>query len=111
MVLGGSRMTGAVRPPRPLEGFRNVEPEYPFSSRQRGEQGVVGVVLSVSEVGQVTAVEIAQSSGYPALDEAVRRVAPRWRYHPATREDGTPIPGTVRTAVHFRLPRQERSLW
>jgi protein TonB len=99
---GGSQATGAVSPPRPLEGIRNPEPEYPFASRQRGDQGVVTVRLGISSTGEVTEVEVIATSGYPALDDSARRAVQRWRFRPAMR-DGLPIPGSIRTAIHFRL--------
>jgi protein TonB len=99
---GGSQATGRVTPPGLLAGVRNAEPEYPFASRQRGEQGVVGVVIRVGETGAVTAVEVAQSSGYPALDDSARRAVLQWKLKPAMR-DGVPIPGSIRTAIHFSL--------
>jgi protein TonB len=104
MVLGGSRVTGAVSPPRLLEGVRNPEPEYPGISRLQGEQGVVAVLLHVSEAGTVSAVDVVQGSGYPLLDEAAKKAVLRWRLRPAMR-DGAPVPGSVRTSIHFRLQR------
>ncbi|MBD0271408.1 MAG: energy transducer TonB, partial [Acetobacteraceae bacterium] len=98
----GSRAAGAVSPPGLLDGVRNPEPDYPFASRQRGDEGVVTVRLGISAAGEVTEVEVIATSGHPALDEAARRAAQRWRFRPATR-DGVPIPGSIRTAVHFRL--------
>jgi protein TonB len=99
---GGSQAIGRVTPPGLLSGIRNAEPEYPFASRQRGEQGVVGLVIRVSEGGAVLAVELAQSSGYPALDESARRAVMQWKLKPAMR-DGVPIPGSIRTSIHFSL--------
>ena len=101
-VPGGSKAVGAVSPPAPLEGARNPEPEYPFASRLRGDQGVVRVRLGVSAAGEVTEVEVIATSGHPALDDSARRAVQRWRFRPAMR-DGVPVPGSIRTAVHFRL--------
>jgi protein TonB len=100
----GSRATGAVVPPGLLEGVRNPEPEYPFASRQRGDQGVVTVLLRISEAGEVAAVEVIGTSGHPELDDSARRAVRRWRFRPA-RRDGVAVPGSIRTAVHFRLER------
>ena len=100
---GGSIAIGAaVSPPGLLEGVRNPEPEYPLANRQRGDQGVVTVLLRISEAGEVMGVEVVNTSGYPALDESARRAVQRWRFRPATR-NGVPIPGSIRTAIHFRL--------
>jgi periplasmic protein TonB len=100
---GGSVAFGAaVSPPGLLEGVRNPEPEYPLANRQRGEQGVVTVLLRISEAGEVMEVELVNTSGHSALDESARRAVQRWRFRPATR-NGVPIPGSIRTAIHFRL--------
>ncbi len=100
--VGATRVVGAIVPPGLLDGVRNAQPEYPSSSRLRGEQGVVALVLQVSTSGAVTGVEIGRTSGFPQLDEAAKKAALRWRFRPATR-DGVPIEGTIRTQVHFRL--------
>ena len=50
----------------------NCPPEYPWLSRRNGEQGVVRLVVRVAADGRVLAVEVAQSSGFRALDEAAR---------------------------------------
>jgi periplasmic protein TonB len=81
---------------------RNPEPEYPLTNRQRGEQGVVTVLLRISESGEVMEVEVVHTSGHPALDDSARRAARRWRFRPAMR-NGVPIAGSIRTAIHFRL--------
>jgi protein TonB len=99
---GGSRTLGAVTPPGMMEGVRNPEPEYPLTSRQRGEQGTVGVLLRISEAGQVVGVELVRSSGHPALDASAQRAVLRWRFRPAMR-DGVPVPGSIRTSIHFTL--------
>ena len=101
-LLGGSRTAGAVSPPGLLDGVRNPEPEYPAANRQRGDQGVVTVLLRISENGEVIGVELVSGSGHPALDDSARRAVQRWRFRPATR-DGVPVAGSIRTAIHFRL--------
>jgi protein TonB len=45
---------------------------------------------------------VARSSGFPALDGAARDAVFAWRFRPAT-VDGQPVPGAIRTTVHFRL--------
>ena len=99
---GGAPVLGAVTPPGLAEGIRNPDPEYPAASRSQGEQGVVTVLLRISPAGSVEGMEVIRSSGYAALDEAARRAVQRWRFRPAMR-DGLAIPGTIRTAIHFRL--------
>jgi protein TonB len=102
LSLGSSPILGPTAPPGLLDGARNPEPEYPAMSQARGEQGVVAVLLRISETGQVQEVEVVTSSGYRALDEAAKRAVARWRFRPAVR-NGEPVPGTLRTSIHFRL--------
>jgi TonB family protein len=97
-------MPPVITPPGLLASHQNPEPQYPAESRRRAEQGTVSVRLAVSETGQVTGVEVVESSGRPRLDEAAKQAALRWRFAPATR-DGAPVPGAIRTSIHFRLSR------
>jgi TonB family protein len=103
VVLGGARAAGAVAPPGLRPDCRNPEPVYPRLSRERGEQGVVGVLIRVSGTGQVQAVEVTSTSGFPALDDSARRTVERWTCLRGAMRDGQPVPGTLRTYIHFRL--------
>ncbi|MBX9748234.1 MAG: energy transducer TonB [Roseococcus sp.] len=89
-------------PPGPDTRYQNAAPSYPEAARLRGEQGTVGLELAVGSDGRVITVTVARSSGSPMLDAAARRAVLEWRFRPATR-DGEPVPGTIRTSVHFRL--------
>lgn len=102
LVLGGGIATGAVVPPSIDPGVTNPPPAYPEASRRAGEQGIVGVLITVAPDGTVSAVQVTQSSGFPALDEAARRAVQRWRFRPGQRA-GVPVTASIRTAVHFRL--------
>ena len=102
LVLGGGIATGAVVPPSLDASISNPPPTYPEASRRAGEQGIVGVVITIAPDGSVTAARVAQSSGYTSLDEAALMAVHRWRFRPGTR-DGAPVVATIRTAVHFRL--------
>ena len=100
--MGAAPALGAVTPPSLADSIRNPDPEYPAASQARGEQGVVTVLLRIAASGSVEEVEVIRGSGYPVLDEAAKHAVRRWRFRPATR-DGLAIPGTIRTAIHFRL--------
>jgi protein TonB len=89
-------------PPGPDTRYQNAAPSYPEAARLRGEQGTVGLELAIGTDGKVITVNVARSSGSPMLDAAARRAVQEWRFRPATR-DGEPVPGTIRTSVHFRL--------
>lgn len=102
LAAGIGRATGAVVPPGPDPRYQNAAPGYPEAARLRGEQGSVALELSVGTDGRVITVMVARSSGSPMLDAAARRSVLEWRFRPAMR-DGQPVPGTIRTQVHFRL--------
>jgi protein TonB len=91
-----------VTPPGLADGIRNPQPEYPFASRMRGEQGVVTVRLHISAAGRVEDVEVLRGSGHAALDAAAEQAVRGWRFRPAM-QDGLPVPGSIRTSIQFRL--------
>lgn len=81
---------------------RNPGPRYPEEARLRGVTGRVGLEISVTPEGRVSAVVVRQSSGDATLDLAAERAAADWRFLPAL-QDGIPVNGTIRTSVNFRL--------
>jgi protein TonB len=99
---GVGRAEGAIAPPSQDARFANAGPPYPEMARALGQQGTVGLLIQVSAEGRVTEVRVAQSSGFPTLDQAARRAAEQWRFRPA-QQDGRPVAGSIRTSVQFRL--------
>lgn len=77
-------------------------PIYPQRARRLGEQGRVMLRVNVSAAGAPLAVSVAESSGYPSLDDAARAAVEGWRFVPATR-DGQPIAATAEVPIRFRL--------
>jgi protein TonB len=77
--------------------------DYPDASRRAEEEGVVRARFVIDPSGKVTACEVAQSSGFPRLDEATCKVIMRrWRYNPAT-QNGQPVAETRTQAVRWKL--------
>jgi protein TonB len=58
-------------------------PEYPASSVRNREQGTTVLNACVTTEGRLVDVHLAQSSGYPRLDEATVIWAKRAKYKPA----------------------------
>lgn len=59
------------------------QPQYPRAALQRGYEGKVTVNFTVEPSGEITKVELAQSSGFNSLDEAALNVIrQRWRFAP-----------------------------
>lgn len=77
-------------------------PTYPAAARAQGQSGTVTLRVSVDEDGDVTGVEIAQSSGVSALDRAALQSVRRWEYAPA-RRSGLPVPGVTTERIVFTL--------
>ncbi|MFH1024608.1 MAG: energy transducer TonB [Planctomycetota bacterium] len=68
-----------------LESLNNPKPGYPATSRRRGEEGTVVVLVSVERsraAATLRAVRVAvkQSSGHPLLDREASATLGRWRY-------------------------------
>lgn len=82
--------------------FNNPKPPYPIASRENGEQGKVWLSLCVSEHGAISRLQLAQSSGHPALDRSALNAVTHWKFHPA-RQNGTAIPYCYRLPIVFVL--------
>jgi len=82
--------------------FNNPKPPYPIASQENGEQGRVWLSLCVSEHGSVSHVQLAQTSGYPALDRSAINTVTHWKFHPA-RQNGAAIPHCYRLPIVFVL--------
>jgi protein TonB len=100
-------LEGRTTPPEALDNARNRHPNYPESSRRRGEQGVVLVELFVDPSGRVAEVRLLESSGFAALDAATLGALREWRFRPAERA-GLPVAARIIHPVHFRLETARR---
>ena len=81
----------------------NPRPEYPLIARRMGMEGVVLLSVLVRRDGDVGDIDVQQSSGFPALDDAaLRTVRSRWRFVPA-RKDGEAVDARVTVPIRFRL--------
>ncbi|MDR2214561.1 MAG: energy transducer TonB [Nevskiaceae bacterium] len=65
---------------------------YPPTSSRLGEEGLVKVKICVGTNGRVSSAEVAESSGFPRLDDAGVKVAKLYRFNPVTREVCNTLP-------------------
>ncbi|MEQ9175811.1 MAG: TonB family protein, partial [Alphaproteobacteria bacterium] len=86
---------------RPAQ-LNNRKPHYPLSARRRNQEGRVVLEAEVTASGSSTAVQIVQSSGVAALDQAAMEAVRDWRFLPG-RRDGVPVTASVSIPVVFRL--------
>lgn len=82
--------------------LHNPKPPYPLSARRREESGTVRLKILVTPQGTAGRVELEQSSGSAALDQAALESVKGWRFVPARRGD-EPIEAWVKVPVQFRL--------
>src|SRR2546427_2142838 len=89
----------------PAEGYRVVLDRSTLTAGARTEaaQGRVVLRILVRSDGSVGQVDLVESSGYPALDEAAVRAAALWRFTPATR-DGQPVEAWAVIPIRFIVP-------
>lgn len=88
----------AVDPRHPL-----TQPDYPAASIRSAEQGKIALSVLVGSDGRVLDARVAQSSGFPHLDEAaVKEARAHWHLRPATR-NGVPFEQWLTVGVVFRL--------
>ncbi len=57
----------------------NRDPEYPESAQLQGLNGTVSLRLTIDEYGNVRNVDFVKSSGVPAIDLAIEKVARTWK--------------------------------
>jgi protein TonB len=82
---------------------KNPPPVYPAIARRREQQGTVTLRVLVGVDGAVQRAEIAESSGFDALDDAaIATVRRRWRFVPAHRA-GMQIESWVLVPIRFAL--------
>src|SRR2546427_9542642 len=89
----------------PAEGYRVKVDRSILTAQIRVEaaQGKVVLKILVRSDGSVGQVNLVESSGYPALDEAAVRAAALWRFTPATR-DGQPVEAWAVIPIRFVVP-------
>ena len=86
----------------------HTTPPYPVAARTASHQGIVTLTITVGPTGEVANAAVAQSSGFPELDQAaVAWVMGHWKYKPAV-QDGVAVTSTTQAAVKFDLQQARR---
>ena len=76
-------------------------PQYPYVARRRGLEGIVLLRVQLLATGTVGEVEIINSSGHSALDNAAIRAVKKWTAMPI--RNGTQASHWANVPVNFRL--------
>ncbi len=95
------------RPPRPAVADRNemdaaIEREYPPTLRNAGIGGGTFLGIFIDDVGAPRAARVIESSGFPELDEAARRVGCSTRFTPRTHANDMPFSAWYGLPIRFQ---------
>lgn len=82
--------------------LNNPEPQYPYESRRRGEEGRVILNVRVTAEGTAASVEVDKSSGYRRLDMTARKTVSRWKFIPA-RQNNVAVEASAKVTIIFKL--------
>lgn len=85
-----------------LQVTRRVDPVYPAASRRAGEEGTVTFRVLVDANGRGRDFQVAQSSGFPKLDQAAMDAIKRWKFAAAVK-NGAAVEAYTTVRVTFRL--------
>jgi protein TonB len=67
------------------------------------QEGTSTVMIHVGTDGNVTSVQVVDSSGHDSLDDAaIRCISSRWHFKPAL-QNGVPVEGTKEMRVVWKL--------
>jgi protein TonB len=82
-----------------------VEPQYPMSAKQRGVEGWVELMFTITAAGTVSDIVVTASVPGTIFNRSAINAVSKWKYNPKI-ENGVPVdrPG-VRQRIKFELPR------
>jgi len=82
-------------------GGDRPQPPYPKIALEQGQQGSVTLRMTVDDIGQISTIEIAQSSGFPILDRSAMDFVKRhWTVPP---EKGT---RSYEATINYKLQNE-----
>jgi TonB family protein len=91
-------------PQLPSGGGMHPLPNYPADALTQQAHGICEMHIAVLASGVVASIEITQSTGSQALDQACKDAIYQSPFVPATQGD-QPVNGTTEVAILWRLPR------
>ncbi len=97
-----AREVASIPPSFNAAYLRNAPPRYPLIARRNGVEGTVRLKVFVARDGRPAQVQLEQSSGSSALDNAALEAVKSWQFVPARRGQET-IESWVLVPVVFKL--------
>ena len=86
----------------PARRTRMVPPDYPRNAARRGVEGWVHLSFNISPLGDVTDINIIESTPEDTFDEAAAAAVSEWKYQPRT-VDGEPTEEPMEVRLQFSL--------
>jgi len=82
-----------------------VEPQYPMSAKQKGIEGWVELMYTITKLGTVTDIIVTAANAGTLFNRSAIQAVSKWKYNPKI-ENGVAVerPG-VRQRIKFQLPR------
>ncbi len=84
-----------------------VDPDYPVQARRKGWEGTTMLRVLVDQGGSSKTIQVSQSSGFEALDQAATKAVKGWRFHPA-RQGAKPVESWVKIPIIFSLKDKKK---
>lgn len=82
-----------------------IQANYPSRAQRAGEEGTVGVAVTVTPDGRAANCRVTSSSGSSALDSAACQGMERYaRFNPALNAAGDAISGSYATRIVYQIP-------
>jgi protein TonB len=108
-VITTPRPVAPPAPPQPDKSMLrtsgpNAEDRYPTAAKQAGQEGVVKVRVCVDEKGKTTEASLAETSGFPLLDDAGVKIAQESRFK-AAQKGGQNISSCATLPIRFALKK------
>jgi protein TonB len=82
-----------------------IEPQYPMSAKQRGVEGWVELMFTITATGTVRDIVVTASNPGTIFNRAATQAVSRWKYNPKVENGVATIRRGVRQRIRFQLPR------
>jgi TonB family protein len=99
----GAASDRLARPPWVMPDSCTDGLDYPASAMSRGKEGVVRMLVSLDEHGDVVQAKVTGSVGFGLDEAALDAVRTRCRFSPARNGRGQPVPALVEHLFSFRI--------
>lgn len=100
---GGNEGEGKVDKSEGLRPISRPYPSIPEVPKAQAVGDTIVVRLYVGTSGNVTSVDIIESSGYGPADDAVESAVYGWSFYPAKDSDGNPVEATATQRFHVDI--------